>query len=59
MESAVTALLVTATVLGSMFLLVNHFAPRCPECGSLSTTSLWMGLPIWICQRCQAVWRVR
>lgn len=53
------AMLLTAMMLGLMFSLVHWLAPRCQECGNRSTTSLWMGLPIWTCERCQAVRRVR
>jgi hypothetical protein len=59
MEPAMAALMLTAMMLGTLFVLIKSFAPKCPECGSLWTTSLWVGLPIWVCQRCQNVWRLR
>jgi ribosomal protein L37AE/L43A len=42
--------------------LVMLFSPtglRCPECGSIQLTNVRVGFPIWICERCQNVFRVR
>jgi ribosomal protein L37AE/L43A len=52
-------LILTALLLGLLFTLFSRYAPRCPECGSLWATSLRIGIPIWVCERCQTVWRVR
>jgi ribosomal protein L37AE/L43A len=49
---AVTAMLVLSIV------TVARFVPRCPECGSLSVTTQWYGETIWICDSCQAVFRM-
>ena len=32
---------------------------RCPECGSIQLTKILVGFPIWICESCQNVFRVR
>jgi len=49
----------TVVLLGCSLLLVNRYAPRCPECGSRATSSLRVGMPVWFCESCQTVWRVK
>jgi len=63
-DGGLAGTLIAEIVLTTVFLamtaaLFNLYVPRCPECGSVWTTHLSMGLPIWICDRCQNVWRVR
>jgi hypothetical protein len=48
----VTALLACVTLF-----LFDKTVPRCPECGSYSVSML-RGLPLRVCEQCQAVWRM-
>jgi hypothetical protein len=52
------AVLFIAVVTG----IVMVFVPaglRCPQCGSIQLTKIRIGFPIWICENCQNVFRVR
>ena len=63
-DGGLAGTLIGVVVLTTLFLamtvaMFNFYVPRCPECGSVWTTHVSMGGPIWICDRCQNVWRVR
>lgn len=49
----------TLAMIGVSLVLFGHSLPRCPECGSIQLARAWFGIPIWICERCDNVFRVR
>lgn len=50
---------ITLAMIGVGFVMFGRSLPRCPECGSIHLTRVWFGFPIWICERCENVFRVR
>jgi ribosomal protein L37AE/L43A len=50
-------LCITVVVAILMMFIPNGL--RCPECGSVQLTKILVGFPIWICESCQNVFRVR
>lgn len=50
-------LVVAIAVMGAAAIL--RVVPRCPECGSTQVQELWAVGRIWICERCENVFRHR
>jgi hypothetical protein len=50
-------LALTAAFACFAFALLDHSAPRCPECGCRSCAFI-LGFSMRVCEQCKAVWRV-
>jgi ribosomal protein L37AE/L43A len=53
-ELALTVAVVAIFVMGFI-----RSGPRCPECGSRQLAKILIGFPVWFCERCANVFRVR
>lgn len=58
-DTAVLGPFVAAAALGVAFVLYYLRMPHCPECGSVRLIRCWDGPAIWVCLRCDAVFRMR
>ena len=57
--AAIGELVLTLVVVGVVMMAIARAVPRCPECGGIQLSKILIGYPIWICERCQTVFRVR